>query len=388
VLQSTHWEDFHVKTLTRSFIAALAGAVAVAVLVPAATAGADTGTATIYASPTGTSSAAGSSCDTAQYASIQDAIGAAPVGGTVVVCDGIYLEGVTVDKQLTLMGQPGAIINALHQPYGVGVAASYVTVEGLTVINASDAHGSPGDGIITAGFVNGSPVAADHVQIIGNTLKRNHGAGIDLNSTSYSVAVGNTSKDNGIGINVSDDLGSPASHNMVLANTANDNGGGCGIVLADHSGAGIFDNTISGNVADRNGLGSPTAPDASAGSGIILAAGSGGVYDNQVNGNTFDGNGHGGVALHAHAPGLNFSGNEITGNNIGTNNLRTDYADLETTGIYIADASPLTITVSGNLLHADHFGIFTAGDITVNGIMSNTLRKVDQRLGSTPVYGG
>jgi hypothetical protein len=375
-------------SLTRSFITALVGAVAVATLIPAAAAGASTDGATTYVAPGGTSGAAGTSCSTAQFSSIQAAVDAATAGSTVVVCAGTFKESVTIDKQLTLQGMPGAIIDAKHQAYGVGMTASYVTVESLTVIHASVHGGQPGDGIITAGFTQSGPVPADHAQILYNTVTDNQGAGIDLNSTSHSVAMGNVSQHNGIGINMSNDLGVPSSHNHVLLNIANDNPGGCGIVLADHSGSGIFDNTIAHNVANNNGLGSPTAPDASAGSGIILAGGAGGVYDNKVADNTFNGNGHGGVALHAHAPGLNFSGNVITGNRIGTNNLRTDFADLETTAIYLADASPLTITVTGNHLHDDHFGIFTAGAITVKGKRSNTMTRVTDPFGGTPTYGG
>jgi hypothetical protein len=374
-------------SLTRSFITALVGAVAVATLAPAAVAGASTGGTTTYVAPGGTSGADGASCSTAQFSSIQAAVDAASAGDTVVVCAGTYKESVTVDKQLTLQGQPGAVIDATNQPYGVGMTASYVTVESLTVKHASLAGGAPGDGIITAGFTQSGPVPADHAQILYNTVTENEGAGIDLNSTSHSVAIGNVAKNNGIGINMANDLGAPSSHNHVLSNIANNNPGGCGIVLADHSGSGIFSNTIAHNVANNNGLGSPTAPDASAGSGIILAGAAGGVYNNKVVDNTFNGNGHGGVALHAHAPGLNFSGNVISRNRIGTNNLRTDFADLETTGIYLADASPLTITVAGNYIHDDHFGIFTAGDITVKGTRSNTMKRVKDALGSTPTYG-
>jgi hypothetical protein len=53
-----------------------------------------------------------------------------------------------------------------------------VTVSGLAVENASDTAGhAPADGIITAGYVNGVPVPADHVTITGNTPENNVGAG-------------------------------------------------------------------------------------------------------------------------------------------------------------------------------------------------------------------
>jgi len=49
------------------------------------------------------------------------------------------------------------------------------------------------------------------VTITGNTVKDNVGSGIDLNSTSYSVAGNKTPSGNGVGINMSDDLGIAAS---------------------------------------------------------------------------------------------------------------------------------------------------------------------------------
>lgn len=316
---------------------------------------------------------------------------AAPLHGSVVVCPGVYKTSVTVDRAVNLRGKRGAVVDATGKPYGIGVAVSWVTISGLTVENASDtAAGSPADGIITAGFVNGVPKAADHVTITGNTVKNNLGSGIDLNSTSYSVASKNHAFGNGVGVNMADDLGAAASHNRITGNVTNDNPGGCGIALADHSGLGVFDNLISGNVANDNGLGSPSAPDASAGSGIILAdpgeAPGGGVYGNLIAGNTFSGNGHAGVAVHAHAAGLNFSGNVIAGNRIGRNNLRTDTNDLKTTGVYLADASPQSIVVAGNTIFDNYYGIFTAGPVTVKGAKHNRFIHVNRRFGSYPTY--
>lgn len=342
-----------------------------------------------YVSPSGSSSASGTSCARAGFSSIQAAIEATATGGTVTVCPGTYAESVTVDKRVNLAGKPGAVIDATGQPYGVGVATSWVRVSGLTVENASAADDNPGDGIITAGFGPDGPVAADHVTITGNTTTHNDGGGIDVNSSSYSTVTGNTANDNGLGINLSNDLGSPATHDLISGNTANDNSGGCGIVLADHTGVGVYDNQIIHNTANNNGLGSPSAPDASAGSGIILAGGPGdGVHDNQIIANTFVGNGHGGVAIHAHVPGANYNGNSVIGNRIGTNNVRQDYADPYTTGIYIGAASPLSITIVGNSISQDHYGIFTAGPVTIFSTIANSYRSVTIPVGGTPTYAG
>lgn len=345
---------------------------------------------TVYVSPSGSSAKGDSSCSDARYKSIQSAVNAVARNGTVYVCAGTYKESVTISKPLHLAGKSKSVIDATGQAYGVGVAASNTRVSGLTVENAQASDQNPGDGILTAGFGPNGPVAADHVTIVGNLLQNNGGAGVDLNSTSNSVAQQNVSVNNGIGVNVADDLGRPASHNVIAGNIANNNPGGCGIVLAEHTGAGIFANLVDGNTANNNGLGSPTAPNASSGSGIIIAGGApgphSGVYDNTVQNNFFAGNGHGGVAVHVHTPGLNFNGNSVLNNTIGTNNTHNDYADAHTTGVYIGDVDPLTITLAGNTIRNDHFGIFTAGAVTVTG--SNHFLNVVQNRGATATYGG
>jgi hypothetical protein len=367
---------------------ALIGVVGAAAALPwIATGTASAATSTVYVSPSGSAGAGDYSCASAAYQSVQAAVSAVPARGTVIVCAGTYDESVTVTKSLRLEGRRGATIDAAGKSYGVGVAASYVTVSGLTVENAS-VGATLADGIVTAGLVNGTMVPANHVTISGDVTKGNVGSGIDLNSTSDSAAFGDQSTGNAVGINVSDDFNQPAARNRISGNVANLNPGGCGIALADHTGKGIFDNVVTGNVSNDNGLGTPSAASASAGSGVILAAAAlGGVYDNLVAGNTFDGNGHAGFDVHAHAPGLNFSGNVVTGNRIGDNNLRTSEGDPDTTGVYLGDASPLTITVTGNVISGDHFGIFTAGGpVTVRGTGHNAFHDVAADLGSTSAF--
>jgi nitrous oxidase accessory protein NosD len=367
---------------------ALIGMVGGAAAVPWLAAGtASAATRTVYVSPSGSAGAADYSCSSAGYRSVRAAVDAVPAQGTVVVCAGTYDESVTVTKSLRLAGRPGATIDAVGQSYGVGVAAPYVTVSGLTVENAS-VGGTLADGIVTTGLVNGAMVPANHVVITGDVTKDNAGSGIDLNSTSGSVAAGDVSTGNGVGINVSDDFAQPAADNRISGDVTNDNPGGCGIALADHTGKGISGNMVTGNVSNDNGLGTPSAPNASSGSGVILAAPArGGVYDNLVAGNTFDGNGHAGFNVHGHAPGLNFSGNVVIGNRIGVNNLNTSEGDPDTTGVYLGDASPLDITVAGNAITGDHFGIFAAGGpVTVHGTGSNSFGGVAVESASTPAF--
>jgi len=340
----------------------------------------------VYVSLTGSASKSGHSCKQAKYNSIQDAIEAAKLKGTVVVCKGTYPGGINLDRRVILAGKPGATIDATGFAYGIGISASRSTVVGFKVENANQSD-QIDDGIVTAGLGPNGPVVADHVKIIGNVVTGNLGNGIDLNSTTGSVAFANKANGNGVGVNVGDDFGQPASHNLVLHNVANKNFGGCGIALADHTGAGVTDNVVAKNVANDNGLSTPTAPDASAGSGVILASPvpNSIVTGNLITGNRFAGNGHAGVVVHAHAPGADFSGNVISWNLIGTNNVRTDENDTQTTGIYLGSASPLTIKVTHNQIHDDYYGIFTSGPVTVVN-KHNRFHNVTQKTGSFPTF--
>jgi hypothetical protein len=352
----------------------------------AATHSASRAPSTVYVSPVAKPGASDRSCGTAAFRAVQAAVDAVAARGTVIACAGTYHETVTVTKSMTLTGRAGAVINASGHNYGVGVAASNVTVSGLTVENAS-VGGTLADGIVTAGLVGGKMTPADHVTITGDVTKGNAGSGIDLNSTTGSSAIGDKSEDNTVGVNVSDDFNKPAADNAIIGNVTDNNPGGCGIALADHTGKGISHNRVVGNVSNDNGLGTATGTAASAGSGVILAGATGGVFDNTITGNTFDGNGHAGFDVHAHAPGMNLTGNVVTGNRIGQNNLRGSEGDTATTGVYLGDASPLTITVRGNVISDNHFGLFAAGGpITINGARNNVYEHVTTELGTSPTF--
>jgi parallel beta-helix repeat protein len=331
-----------------------------------------------------------SSCQNPDYTAIQPAIEASNVGGTVVVCAGTYPGMVNVDKKITLAGRDGAIIDATGSAYGIGVSASWSTIVGMTVMNASPLTppNSPADGIITAALTASGPVAANHVNILHNTVTGNLGSGIDVNSSSWNVVSYNKADHNGVGINVSDDLNQPANHNTITYNNASDNPGGCGIVLADHTGAGVSWNWVAHNVADGNGLGTPTAQGATAGSGLILASPipNAIVTNNTVTRNEFHGNGLGGVDIHAHVAGSNFSDNAITNNFIGTNNTVGDENDPQTTGIYLGSVDSLSVKVRGNFITDNYYGIFTSGPVTVHRVRANHFVGVTHKLGTFPTF--
>jgi parallel beta-helix repeat protein len=326
-----------------------------------------------YVSPHGHASASGRSCGSARYASINAAVAATGAGGTVVVCRGTYHEQVIVAKRLSLLGQHGALVDASGQKalkigsetlpgsIGVGVlGTSYARVSGLTVEHAGF------DAILVA--------ASSHVWVSGNELLHNGDVGVDLNGSSWSTATGNVARYNtGGGYLVADDIG-PNGHNVIAWNIASDNPGGCGVILAGHSTAGVRDNLVAHNLLTYNG----TLKSSGGGAGVVIATEvpKETVADNTVTGNTIYGNGLAGVTIHAHLPGENLSGNRITGNTIGVNNTLGDpiglapsptskknvaIADTATTGILVGSASPIWVQISGNSISRDHYGIYLEG---------------------------
>ncbi len=115
---------------------------------------------TLYASPNATPSGAGTSCATANFSTISDAVASAASGDTVVACPGTYAEDVVITIPLTLVGQsatinatglPGAPTGAIlgQAPYnGITIESSNVTVQGFKVL------GAEGEGILA---VNPNP---------------------------------------------------------------------------------------------------------------------------------------------------------------------------------------------------------------------------------------
>ena len=91
------------------------------------------------------------------------------------------------------------------------------------------------------------------------------------------------------------------------------------------------------------------------------------------------------MTVHSLAAGQNLNGNIVGGaNTIGTNNTKGDatapLADTQTTGVVVKSVDRVTIKVSGNTIANDHFGIWTAGPVTVTDAAANTYSAVDVHL--------
>ena len=351
-----------------------------------------------YVSHSAKKTGADTSCKTAKYRDVNTAIAAVSAGGTVIVCAGTYDEQVVVTKPLTLVGR-GATINAKGQKalklgpetlpgsVGIGVlATSRVRVSGFRVTGAGF------DAILVG--------ASSHVLVSGNYLWGNGDVGVDVNGSSYTQVTHNYSTRNeGGGFLVADDIG-PNGHNLVGWNTATRNPGGCGVIIAGHSTAGVRNNVVIDNWLSYNG----TLKSSGGGAGVVIASEVPGetVTNTIVEGNHIWGNGLAGVTIHAHEPNQNFNGTQIKGNWIGQNNTLGDpiglfastaknakdfsVPDNRTTGILAATASSVTGTlIANNHISDNYFGIFlerlsTVKKANVSGLGTNRFSRVHQHL--------
>jgi parallel beta-helix repeat protein len=419
-------------TLRKAALALLAACLAAFAVVSASPAGS---AAQLYVSPQGVSGAAGVDCSSAAYSTIQAAVDAAAAGGTVIVCKGSYKEDVVISTPLKLMGQDGAVIhgsptaNAMcdqngfsgpgHAPClaGITVKSSHVRVQGLTVT------GAIGEGILVTGSLAGRSIGQVVIRgnrVIGNDtdgqpgiggspyptcnphgeIPGDCGEGIHLMGVHDSIVSHNTVKGNSGGILLSDELG-PTYHNKVGHNVVLSNLWDCGVTVVGHSPhaldangnpqpsvGGVYENVIFRNRIVGNGM-------RDEGAGVLFANAMAGTasYHNLVSHNFIEGNEMAGVTMHAHpiAAGTheNLSGNRVVGNTIGPNNLGGDpdafdcafscrsHKLLQTTGVLVYGAVPVTVRIAHNHINQNEFGIWL-GSITMvkASLQQNKFRDV------------
>ncbi len=377
--------------------------------------------AALYVSPSGTSGAADRNCHSAAYTSVQAAVDAAPMRGTVVVCRGTYTEDVVISAPLKLLGNHGAVIqgaptNSLMCDQlgpggpgqaeclaGITIKSSHVAVMGLTVT------GAIGEGILATGSLAGGSIG--HVLIERNRVMGNDtggippvttspypqcmevgqvpgdcGEGIHLMGVYHSVVSHNLVKGNSGGVLLTDEFG-PTHHNRITHNVVTKNLYDCGITAPGHnpyaldssgnrqpSVAGVYRNVISHNRITGNGT-------SGEGAGVLFANATAGSasYDNLVTHNYIAGNGLAGVTLHAHPVGEgefeDLSGNRIVHNRIGTNNLGgdPDAGDTVTTGVLVLAAVPVNVTISHNRIRDNQYGIWLGVDGNVTATMEHNV---------------
>jgi parallel beta-helix repeat protein len=343
-------------------------------------------------------------CTTAPCRTIGYAVAQAAPGDTVYVGSGTYMETVTVDKRLALVGSSTpsgdghrghdaganrgewgdrryrATIDATGHDNGVvitGAGSAGSVLRGFTIRNAGR------EGVFARQTSN--------LTIEGNALFKNDaygpnslqcpaddpddcGEALHLQTVTDSVVDDNLVQDNVGGILLTDEDG-PTSGNIVSNNRVLGNSKDCGITLASHyfsmagpvepGTGGVYLNQVLGNVSIGNGA---------AGIGVFAGPPGAAAWGNVVAGNVARNNGLPGVAIHSHTPGQNASDNVVAYNTLSGNGPDDDANTVEPTGIAVFSAVvpiPHT-TIAHNQIQREHYGVFTVNAATLTGLGTNT----------------
>jgi nitrous oxidase accessory protein NosD len=365
----------------------------------------------LYAAPTGS----GSDCTAKHRCALVTALASARDGDVVHAAHGTYTGGLVVTKAVTLIGHD-SVIDGSSTPNspGLQILASHVRVQGFTIENADlegilvgsapvDSSGNP--------VSTGTPI--EDVTLQHNVLIDNDkgfsgvvgsgfgecfstpfapgdcGEAIHLVSATDSHVRANDVEHNAGGILMTDEFG-PAAHNVIQSNKAIDNNDDCGITLASHTPAGVFDNIVQNNIADNNGV-------AGQGGGILMAAAGpvGGAWGNLIRANEASGNGLAGIVIHDHFAGANLDNNVIENNTLSNDNLDGDLdfasaQDTQTTGILIAAGTPFPgpalPPITGTVVRGNHITDVSIGIWTLDiSPTSNVLLPNHFGAGVTPI---
>jgi hypothetical protein len=167
----------------------------------------------------------------ANYASVQAAIDAAPSGATVIIAPGFCTEHLTINKPLTIIGEKDPPV------FGGGASAIYLTL-------LSGASGSTVTGIEITNFPEGILVDnASHVSIYGNIMASIGSSGIVLegSNATNNVIYGNIFQDTPTPINVTASAGNNTIYGNIITSQTN-------VTLSiGADGNSVYANSISGN---------------------------------------------------------------------------------------------------------------------------------------------
>jgi hypothetical protein len=187
------------------------------------------------------------------FATLQAAIDAASPGATIAVCPGTYGGGLTIDKNLRLVGAGDGTGSTATVLQGAGDASVVSTTTGTIVLQKLRITGGGGDG---AGVnIQGGSVELNGCTVSGNTSPGSFGGGIYNSGTLdliESTVSGNSA--NGGGGIYNDGGTLRLSNSEISENTAT---GGGGIYNFFSSATVVFDaaSRVSGNTASLNGGG-------------------------------------------------------------------------------------------------------------------------------------
>ncbi len=119
---------------------------------------------------------------------LQDMIDATPDGGDVVPPSGVYVEQITIDRNIVLDGREGVIIDGGNTGTVVTMTATGATLKNVTIRNSGRLHNKVDAGLRISGDFNvirdvvieGSLFGVDMTQASNNVLRRIHVSSKDM----------------------------------------------------------------------------------------------------------------------------------------------------------------------------------------------------------------
>jgi nitrous oxidase accessory protein NosD len=222
---------------------------------------------------------------TADFRTIQEAINAASPGDTISVSNGTYCENVVVNKTVFIIGQNKWIttINGSYADNTVWIKSNNVQISGFTITGGAPTNVLIGAStmakrvIVTDNLICNASccgmllVLSDYDRIEGNIIQSDCGQfgdaeGIRLMGSSGNVIVGNTVKDNHVGIICTwskdligdmtfESLDNAIYHNSFVQNTIQAEPDSDSINAWDDGASGNYWSNYNGTDLDHDGVG-------------------------------------------------------------------------------------------------------------------------------------
>ena len=216
------------------------------------------------------------------FPTITEGVGVCPVGGTVVILPGTYVENVTISSDCNLVGtdRDQVTLDANGSGRGLRISSATVNVSGITVTGASTSNTGGGVRIDMGATVTLTDCAVVDNEVTGNS----HGAGIGIYEGSNVVIercliAGNEalgSGGDGAGITASG-AGTVDIANTIIAQNLADGVGG-GVRTSNGSIVAIVSSTVADNVASfESGISCGSGTPASVHASIVWGNATGAV---------------------------------------------------------------------------------------------------------------